>query len=137
MDELQRSVTSFRRQGSSGLVWDDKFLAGLRDQEAAANKPNDNNNQNQQQEQENEMRQREQQQRHVSDSVVIGSVATLERSRSAQPYRTVNVEPPPKDPPSPKVPTCGLCGFFAKPVAAASAAAATHKSNPKSKKRIR
>ncbi|KAG4977232.1 hypothetical protein JHK86_036706 [Glycine max] len=29
MTELQRSVTSFRRQGSSGLVWDDKFIAGI------------------------------------------------------------------------------------------------------------
>ncbi|GFY80919.1 hypothetical protein Acr_01g0007280 [Actinidia rufa] len=28
MDGLQRSVTSFRRQGSSGLVFDDKFLLG-------------------------------------------------------------------------------------------------------------
>ncbi|GMI95135.1 MAPK SUBSTRATES IN THE STOMATAL LINEAGE 1 [Hibiscus trionum] len=24
---LQRSTTSFRRQGSSGLIWDDKFLS--------------------------------------------------------------------------------------------------------------
>ncbi|KAL1373006.1 hypothetical protein HN51_003034 [Arachis hypogaea] len=31
-EQLQRSVTSFRRQGSSGSVWDDKFLAGLWDQ---------------------------------------------------------------------------------------------------------
>ncbi|GMQ06934.1 hypothetical protein CsSME_00051340 [Camellia sinensis var. sinensis] len=28
MDGLQRSAISFRRQGSSGLVWDDKFLSG-------------------------------------------------------------------------------------------------------------
>ncbi|KAA8535074.1 hypothetical protein F0562_030077 [Nyssa sinensis] len=28
MDGLQRSEISFRRQGSSGLVWDDKFLSG-------------------------------------------------------------------------------------------------------------
>ncbi|KAL0397097.1 UNVERIFIED_CONTAM: MAPK kinase substrate protein [Sesamum calycinum] len=32
MAGLQRSAVSFRRQGSSGLVWDDKFLAGLADQ---------------------------------------------------------------------------------------------------------
>lgn len=25
---LQRSVTSFRRQGSSGLVWDERFFSG-------------------------------------------------------------------------------------------------------------
>ncbi|KHN47776.1 Hypothetical protein glysoja_029194 [Glycine soja] len=28
MDGLQRSEVSFRRQGSSGLVWDDKLLSG-------------------------------------------------------------------------------------------------------------
>ncbi|KAI4387444.1 hypothetical protein MLD38_005277 [Melastoma candidum] len=27
MAELQRSAASFRRQGSSGLVWEDKFLS--------------------------------------------------------------------------------------------------------------
>nr|XP_016504153.1 PREDICTED: uncharacterized protein At1g15400-like [Nicotiana tabacum] len=28
MAGLQRSAVSFRRQGSSGLIWDDKFLSG-------------------------------------------------------------------------------------------------------------
>ncbi|KAK4761024.1 hypothetical protein SAY87_005917 [Trapa incisa] len=28
MEGLQRSTISFRRQGSSGLVWDNKFLSG-------------------------------------------------------------------------------------------------------------
>ncbi|GAB2269479.1 hypothetical protein Dimus_004396 [Dionaea muscipula] len=28
MAELQRSAVSFRRQGSSGVVWDDRFLSG-------------------------------------------------------------------------------------------------------------
>ncbi|PKI48509.1 uncharacterized protein At1g15400-like [Punica granatum] len=28
MEGLQRSEVSFRRQGSSGLVWDDRFLSG-------------------------------------------------------------------------------------------------------------
>lgn len=28
MEGLQRSEVSFRRQGSSGLVWDDKLLSG-------------------------------------------------------------------------------------------------------------
>ncbi|XP_061345234.1 uncharacterized protein At1g15400 [Gastrolobium bilobum] len=95
MDGLQRSETSFRRQGSSGLVWDDKSIGGLRDKDK---------NENQQ---ENERQ---------------GSIATLERSRStgARPYRTVNVAPSSKDPPSPKVATCGFCGFFGKPVAAKS-----------------
>ncbi|CAL0330511.1 unnamed protein product [Lupinus luteus] len=86
---LQRSVTSFRRQGSSGLVWDDKFIQNL------------NLIQNQ-----NEEYQREENSE--------GTSYTLERNRSvgARPYRTVNVAEPSIDPPSPKVATCGLCGFF-------------------------
>ncbi|PNY13547.1 hypothetical protein L195_g010203 [Trifolium pratense] len=105
MAELQKSLASFRRQGSSGLVWDDKFLSGL--------------NQNQLEEQQQQQQ-----------STTAGS--TLERSRSAGarvPYRSVNVAPPTRDPPSPKVATCGFCGLFGKPVAAAN----TH--NPKSRKR--
>ncbi|KAE9601826.1 hypothetical protein Lalb_Chr13g0301951 [Lupinus albus] len=101
---LQRSVTSFRRQGSSGLVWDDKFIQNLN---------------------QNEENQREEK----SD----GPSETLKRSRSvgARPYRTVNVAAPSIDPPSPKVSTCGLCGFFSKkPVPKTS----TRKSKPKSRK---
>nr|XP_012573494.1 uncharacterized protein At1g15400 isoform X2 [Cicer arietinum] len=103
MAELQKSVTSSRRQGSSGLVWDDKFLASLRDQNQG------------------------------EEERTVGSSATLERSRSAgaRPYRTVNVAPSSRDPPSPKVATCGFCGLFGKPVPAS-----THKSNnPKSRKK--
>ncbi|MCI29248.1 hypothetical protein A2U01_0050457, partial [Trifolium medium] len=91
MAELQKSLASFRRQGSSGLVWDDKFLSGL-----------------------NQSQLEEQQQQSTAGS-------TLERSRSAGarvPYRSVNVAPPSRDPPSPKVATCGFCGLFGKPVAA-------------------
>ncbi|QCD80667.1 uncharacterized protein At1g15400 [Vigna unguiculata] len=101
MTEFQRSVTSFRRQGSSGLVWDDKFIAGLENQnpnqEAKAS-----NNQNQQG------------QREVQG---VESSVRLERSRSdgARPYRTVNVAPASMDPPSPKVATCGFCSVFRKP----------------------
>ncbi|WJX90258.1 hypothetical protein P8452_72173 [Trifolium repens] len=103
MAELQKSLASFRRQGSSGLVWDDKFLSGL--------------NQNQLEEQQ--------------QSTGSSTATTLERSRSAgaKPYRSVNVAPPSRDPPSPKVATCGFCGLFGKPVAAAN------KHNPKSRKR--
>ncbi|XP_015944726.1 uncharacterized protein At1g15400 [Arachis duranensis] len=109
-EQLQRSVTSFRRQGSSGSVWDDKFLAGLWDQ-----------SQNQKQQDE----QSQPQSRPQSESSGI----TLERSRSGggarqHQRRTVAVAPPSNDPPSPKVPTCGLCGFFAK-----------SNNNPKVKKR--
>ncbi|XP_014508289.1 uncharacterized protein At1g15400 [Vigna radiata var. radiata] len=96
MTEFQRSVTSFRRQGSSGLVWDDKFITGL-----------ENQNQSQQG------------QREPQD---VESSARLERSRSdgARPYRTVNVAPASIDPPSPKLATCGFCSVFRKPSPAKS-----------------
>jgi len=103
MTEFQRSVTSFRRQGSSGLVWDDKFIAGL-----------ENQNQNQEAKANN---QSPQGQRELQGP---GSTARLERSRSdgARPYRTVNVAPASIDPPSPKLATCGFCSLFRKPVPA-------------------
>lgn len=93
MAELQRSVTSFRRQGSSGLVWNDKFLSGLKD----LNQPNPN-------------------QQETDPRPIVRS-----RSAGARPYRMVTVAPPPKDPPSPKVAACGgFCGLFGKPVAASA-----------------
>ncbi|MED6111909.1 hypothetical protein PIB30_056632 [Stylosanthes scabra] len=124
VEQLQRSVTSFRRQGSSGSVWDDKFLAGLWDQ---------TQNQSDEKQQENE---RDEQ----SDS---SSGITLERSRSAgageggrqHHHRTVNVAPPSIDPPSPKVSTCGLCGFFAKPSSSSGTRKFNNNNNGKVKKR--
>ncbi|CAJ1944490.1 unnamed protein product [Sphenostylis stenocarpa] len=105
MTELQRSVTSFRRQGSSGLVWDDKFITGL-----------ENQNQNQ------EAKDNNNQTRGQREMQGVGSSATLTRSRSdgARPYRTVNVAAPSIDPPSPKLATCGFCSLFRKPVPAKS-----------------
>ncbi|KAE9609703.1 hypothetical protein Lal_00006780 [Lupinus albus] len=115
---LQRSVTSFRRQGSSGLVWDDRFIQSL------------NQIQNQQQEEENPRVVEREGREEKSD----GTSATLERSRStgARPYQRVNVVAPSIDPPSPKVASCGFCfSFGEKSVPHTSA----HKSKPKSRKR--
>ncbi|KDP32378.1 hypothetical protein JCGZ_13303 [Jatropha curcas] len=86
---LQRSTTSFRRQGSSGLVWDDKsFLSGELKQNTTAKRSNDNSLQR-------------------SRSAGAGAAG----------YRTVKVSSSPNlDPPSPKVSGCGLCGIFGKPV---------------------
>ncbi|OIW19749.1 hypothetical protein TanjilG_18559 [Lupinus angustifolius] len=98
---LQRSITSFRRQGSSGLVWDDKFIQNL----------------NQNQNEENQRVEREGNSEGPSDTLM-----------EARPYRTVNVAEPSIDPPSPKVATCGLCGFFWKKKS-------VHESKPKSRKR--
>ncbi|KAJ7956662.1 Plant/F18B13-26 protein [Quillaja saponaria] len=114
MAGLQRSVTSFRRQGSSGMVWDDKFIKGLA---GDLNQTKSN--------------QRDDQKEEPRPSQNKGSVGMMPRSRSAgaRSYpTTVKVSPPRKDPPSPKVSgACGLCGFFGKPVVAAQ--------HPKPKKR--
>ncbi|KAH7546422.1 hypothetical protein FEM48_Zijuj01G0199200 [Ziziphus jujuba var. spinosa] len=111
MAEFQRSTTSFRRQGSSGLVWDDKFITGELNQKS--DEEADANNKQQQ----------------ASESTE--PTPSGHRSRSsggARGYRTVNVSPPTADPPSPKVSGCGLCGIFGKPVSS---------QNPKSNKRSR
>ncbi|KAK6236230.1 hypothetical protein SCA6_011567 [Theobroma cacao] len=91
MTGLQRSTTSFRRQGSSGLVWDDKFLSGDLDQM----KLNNNNNQ--------------------SDGMMR---RTRSDGGGGHVYRVTKAASPSIDPPSPKVSGCGFCGVFGKPDAA-------------------
>ncbi|WCJ29678.1 hypothetical protein M5689_011295 [Euphorbia peplus] len=87
---FQRSTTSFRRQGSSGLVWDDdKVIKG----DSLQNKENKDDN--------------FKMQRSRSAGAGHG-------------YRTVKVPSPQVDPPSPKVSGCGLCGIFGKPVSPTS-----------------
>ncbi|CAB4288582.1 unnamed protein product [Prunus armeniaca] len=94
---LQRSESTFRRQGSSGLIWDDKFLQRALNQVEA------------------EKQQEAAQQAQATESG--GAAPTMERSRSngGRGYRTVKVSPQATDPPSPKVSGCGLCGAFGKP----------------------
>ncbi|XP_010254356.1 PREDICTED: uncharacterized protein At1g15400 [Nelumbo nucifera] len=98
MAGLQRSTISFRRQGSSGLVWEDRFLSG-------------DLNQMKQKEEEAGVETRE-----LTRSKSVGSTATMERSRSngGRGYRTGKVSPA-IDPPSPKVSACGFCCAFKKP----------------------
>ncbi|KAE8705107.1 putative DNA replication complex GINS protein PSF1-like [Hibiscus syriacus] len=117
MAGLQRSAVSFRRQGSSGIVWDDKFLSEL-----SQMKP---------EQQEGETKQEEQGPAQDKDNnnpekidVVKDSKPTIapinttvERSRSnggeRRGYRTGKVCPA-IDPPSPKVSACGFCSAFGK-----------------------
>lgn len=107
MAGLQRSEISFRRQGSSGLVWDDKFLAGALNQVK----------------QEEEERKEEGggggREGKQPPSQSPPPITLMERSRSTnggggQAYKTVQVAPA-IDPPSPKVSGCGLCAAFGKP----------------------
>ncbi|XP_075515570.1 MAPK kinase substrate protein At1g80180-like [Primulina tabacum] len=102
MAGLQRSVVSFRRQGSSGLVWDDKLTQLINQQE------------------ENNKLQAEAKQDPPAALPTNNSPSppqlTIERSRSnggARGFRTGRVSPA-IEPPSPKVSACGLCSAFGK-----------------------
>ncbi|CAO2822701.1 unnamed protein product [Amaranthus hypochondriacus] len=89
MEGLQRSAISFRRQGSSGLVWDDKLISGEL-------KPEDNQDQ--------------------KDDQKIDLRRSKSDGGNRRVYRTVKVEQA-EDPPSPRVSGCGFCSVFGKPVA--------------------
>ncbi|XP_034699123.1 MAPK kinase substrate protein At1g80180 [Vitis riparia] len=101
MAGLQRSEISFRRQGSSGSVWDDKFLAG------ALNQAKQNDQEEEQKAEAGEAK--------LSQSPAPISVMERSRSNGGQAYKTVKVAPA-IDPPSPRVSGCGICGVFGKPV---------------------
>ncbi|KAB1218676.1 hypothetical protein CJ030_MR3G026556 [Morella rubra] len=107
MAGLQRSAVSFRRQGSSGLVWDDKLLTEELNQE----------NRKEDQEQAHEGRDELEIKldiKEIKTSRTVGSTNTLERSRSnggARGYRTGKVSPA-IEPPSPRVSVCGCCSPF-------------------------
>ncbi|XP_057967195.1 uncharacterized protein At1g15400 [Malania oleifera] len=105
MAGLQRSEISFRRQGSSGLVWDDKsFLSGeLIAQEQDQEKPKAEQH-----------RQEEATQINAKPREPSSSRSAVIRSAAA--YRTVKGPPAATDPPSPKLSGCGFCAIFGKPV---------------------
>ncbi|KAM7266026.1 hypothetical protein ACFE04_003709 [Oxalis oulophora] len=101
MDGFSRSTTSFRRQGSSGLVWDDKFL-------------------------QNEIRKVEEERSSGISSSNTATAANTDMPSSSSTttsngglkvntYRTTKVSQPSMEPPSPKVSGCGFCNAFAKP----------------------
>ncbi|CAN0900910.1 MAPK kinase substrate protein At1g80180 [Linum grandiflorum] len=117
---LQRSATSYRRQGSSGLIWDDKLIAEFCNQAEAEKAAaaaaavggggdpplttpdplSDTTN------------------RQPKADTVSSEAGKMRRSHSAgsRGYRALKVASSPNvDPPSPKVSTCAFCGLFAKP----------------------
>ncbi|XP_004305326.1 PREDICTED: uncharacterized protein At1g15400 [Fragaria vesca subsp. vesca] len=100
---LQRSSMSFRRQGSSGFVWDDRFLSGeLKQQQVAQDLENG---------EENEIIM-------VKDVKPPRPIKTVQRSRSnggGRGYRGSGKITPAIEPLSPKVSACGFCGGFGKP----------------------
>ncbi|URE20932.1 hypothetical protein MUK42_10397 [Musa troglodytarum] len=97
MAELQRSVTTFRRSGSSGLVWDERLFSEKKKEKEEEGTEDI---------------------RELKRSKSVGSTRrTMGRNRSTgdgrHAFRAV-VLPPAVDPPSPKVPRCLCCGFFGK-----------------------
>ncbi|XP_059641749.1 MAPK kinase substrate protein At1g80180-like [Cornus florida] len=106
MAGLQRSSVSFRRQGSSGLIWDDKFLQSAEILDETNHKKDNNNNHEQQQ-----------QLKEAKPPRAVRSINTLDRSRSngggGRGFRTGRVSPA-IEPSSPKVSACGICSAFGK-----------------------
>ncbi|XP_016455694.1 uncharacterized protein At1g15400-like [Nicotiana tabacum] len=98
MAGLQRSAVSFRRQGSSGLTWDDKFLSGELKQHInykyETTKCNKASHSKGQPKEENML--------VKASSITVGSTV---KSRSNGTSRVS----PAIEPPSPKVYGCGLC----------------------------
>nr|XP_009794487.1 PREDICTED: uncharacterized protein At1g15400-like [Nicotiana sylvestris] len=89
---LSRSEISFRRQGSSGLIWDDKLLSGELNKISTHDHPQEH---------------KKKEQKSSSSSEQKPRISY----RSADNY----IEPS-TDPPSPKLSGCGVCGIFGKPV---------------------
>jgi len=92
---LQRSTASFRRQGSSGLIWNDRFLSGeIRNDERQEDRCNDHR-----------------------DGSMAATTATVKRSASdggcGHGGRLGELSPA-LDPPSPKISAvgCGFCSLF-------------------------
>ncbi|KAK1662421.1 hypothetical protein QYE76_050580 [Lolium multiflorum] len=93
MAGLQRSSMTFRRSGSSGLVWDERLMS-------------------------EDHSQMEPELKELKHSRSVGSVGLQRRrdggvERGSQAYSARRVTPT-LDPPSPKVPGCIFCGIFRK-----------------------
>ncbi|CAJ1955106.1 unnamed protein product [Sphenostylis stenocarpa] len=98
MAGLQRSAVSFRRQGSSGFVWDDKFLT---EEFNKLNSEDQNNNHDGDE---------------IKDLQLQSPPPPLHRTRSnggPRAYRTGKVSPA-IEPPSPRLSACGFCTAFGK-----------------------
>ncbi|CAL5373529.1 unnamed protein product [Camellia sinensis] len=101
MAGLQRSSTSFRRQGSSGLVWDDRFLSG--ELNKLNHKEDDHDTIKSSQEQSGELKKK--------SSRAVGSIERSISSGGGRAYRTGKVTPA-IEPPSPRLSACGFCSAF-------------------------
>ncbi|KAL1551297.1 MAPK kinase substrate protein-like protein [Salvia divinorum] len=123
MESLQRSAISFRRQGSSGFVWDDKFLAGEFSKLANERK------------EESSSGSKDNKEDPATAAVKkspppppAGLVIDRSRSNGGRGFRTGKVSPA-VEPPSPRVSAFGCCGAFGK-------GEKTRRRPPKSGKRV-
>ncbi|KAK8525040.1 hypothetical protein V6N13_016033 [Hibiscus sabdariffa] len=125
MAGLQRSAVSFRRQGSSGIVWDDKFLSELSQMKPEQQRQEEDGGGETKQEEQVQAQDNNSNNNNPEKVDVVKDVkptiapinTTVERSRSnggeRRGYRTGKVSPA-IDPPSPKISACGFCGAFGK-----------------------
>ncbi|KAL6897893.1 hypothetical protein ACP4OV_006852 [Aristida adscensionis] len=111
MAELQRSSQTFRRSGSSGLVWDERLTSTDQNQgdHGATGEVGDSSLEF----------------KELRHSRSVGSIGMVQQRRGGdgkergrsndrnQAFRT-RLVPPAQDPPSPKVPRCMFCGIFRK-----------------------
>ncbi|CAN4088485.1 unnamed protein product [Withania somnifera] len=105
MAGLQRSATSFRRQGSSGLVWDDKLLTASGE---LVQRGGDSSTKNGRDEERLKL-----EGSVVTEKALAKTGGSMERNRSNRGFRTGKVSPA-IEPPSPKVSACGFCSAFGK-----------------------
>ncbi|KAJ0257074.1 MAPK kinase substrate protein [Hirschfeldia incana] len=121
MEGLQRSTISFRRQGSSGIVWDDRVIAELNKQANEQKEESQRNDQPKQSLSESS----EQAKQNIGDEKenlrpIKTGVPTIERSRSngggapRHHHRATGRVSPAVEPPSPRLSTCGCCSAFGK-----------------------
>ncbi|CAA7025827.1 unnamed protein product [Microthlaspi erraticum] len=115
MAGLQRSTISFRRQGSSGIVWDDRLIAELNQQ------ANDQKGETQQQDEQAKLIMSEGHDQAAGDGIKpIKTDGGIERSRSnggggaTRYHRNTGRVSPAVDPPSPRLSAFGCCSAFGK-----------------------
>lgn len=133
MAGLQRSAVSFRRQGSSGLIWDDKLFSGELNQ---IHKPEEEEGGGEGRDDRKQIKAAPRSREIKPEAPpppttsAAGSVRDgLDRSRSnggGRGLRPVRVSPA-IDPPSPKLSGCGFCSPFAKPEKARKSKAGKHR----------
>ncbi|KAI3525118.1 hypothetical protein L2E82_02453 [Cichorium intybus] len=108
MAGLQRSAVSFRRQGSSGLIWDDRFLSGELNRFPEGKPPSSSDDQVQTAEND----------QSEFPKTTIRSISTVRRNRSNNGGERASRNgktSTPTEPSSPRIPVCGFCSAFGKP----------------------